>query len=119
MASLRLISELVIPSRRLAAASRIFRARSTATAGFAPEAGMGGLLNSSYVHSIEYMFRILNSCLQLFRGSRYQWVGSTEHVFNILNTLPRLGKYSPLVCKFLDIVTGIVHAGVDVARCGS
>ncbi len=40
-------------------------------------------------------------------------------MFNILNALPRLRKYSPLVCKFLDIVTGIFHACVDVARCGS
>jgi hypothetical protein len=30
-------------------------------------------------------------------------------MFNMLNMLRRLRKYSPLVCKFLDLVTGIFH----------
>jgi len=37
-------------------------------------------------------------------------------VFNILNMLPRLRKYSPLVCKFLAIVTGIFHVGLIATR---
>ncbi len=37
-------------------------------------------------------------------------------MFNMLNTLPELRKYSPLVCKFLDIVTGIFHACLAPAR---
>jgi hypothetical protein len=37
-------------------------------------------------------------------------------MFNILNILPRLRKYSPLVCKFLDIVTGIFHVGLVATR---
>src|SRR5258708_18184554 len=102
MASLRLISEFVMPSRRCAAASRIFRARSTATAGLASETGMGASpISFRDVHSIEYMFRILNSYLQLFRGSGYQWVGRAEHMFNILNATAAVRNYSPFVCKFI------------------
>jgi hypothetical protein len=37
-------------------------------------------------------------------------------MFNMLNTLPQLRKYSPLVCKFLDIVTGIFHVWSAPAR---
>jgi len=37
-------------------------------------------------------------------------------MFNILNSLPPLRKYSPLVCKFLDILTGILHTRSAVVR---
>ena len=40
-------------------------------------------------------------------------------MFNILNTLPRLRKYSPLVCKFLDLVTGFLHARLATVLHGS
>src|SRR5258706_12687026 len=110
MGSLRVISEFVMPSRRCAAASRIFRARSTATAGLASETGMGAFpISFRYVHSIEYMFRILNRHLQLFRGSGDQWTGRAEQMFNILNSMAKLRNYSPLVCKFLGNVTKLFH----------
>ena len=37
-------------------------------------------------------------------------------MFNILNTPPRQRKYSPLVCKFLDIVTGIFRVCLIAKR---
>ena len=40
-------------------------------------------------------------------------------MFHILNTLARLRKYSPLVCKFLDIVTGLLHARLAAVLHGS
>jgi len=41
---------------------------------------------------------------------KYYRIGRAEQVFNILNKMPRLRKYSPLVCKFLDKVTEFFHA---------
>jgi hypothetical protein len=37
-------------------------------------------------------------------------------MFNMLNMLRRLRKYSPLVCKFLDLVTGILHVCLVATR---
>jgi hypothetical protein len=37
-------------------------------------------------------------------------------MFNLLNIRAKLRKYSPQVCKFLDIVTGIFHAGTAAGR---
>ena len=40
-------------------------------------------------------------------------------MFNTLNSVAKLRKYSPQVCKFLDIVTGISHARLAAAQRGS
>jgi hypothetical protein len=37
-------------------------------------------------------------------------------MFSLLNIAANLRKYSPLVCKFLDIVTGISHARLAAPR---
>jgi len=55
------------------------------------------------------MFSILNSRLQLFRGSGYQWIGRPEQVFNMLNNMTNLRNYPPLVCKFLDNMAAFFH----------
>src|SRR5438132_5313691 len=62
------------------------------------------------------MFRILNTFLQPYAVLGYQRNRKAEQMFNPLNTLPQSRKYSPLVCKFLDIVTGFSRAGSGAAR---
>ena len=37
-------------------------------------------------------------------------------MFNILNSVAKLRKYSPQVCKFLDNLTGISHARLPAVR---
>ena len=37
-------------------------------------------------------------------------------MFNILNSVAKLRKYSPEVCKFLDNLTGISHARLAAVR---
>ena len=37
-------------------------------------------------------------------------------MFRILNNVPRVRKYSPLLCKFLDKVTGFFHACLAAPR---
>ena len=37
-------------------------------------------------------------------------------MFNILNNVAKLRTYSPLVCKFLDMVTGILHVCLIATR---
>ena len=64
------------------------------------------------------MFRILNRHLQLFRGSGYQWIGTAEQMFNMLNNVTSLRNYPPMVCKFLDYMAAFFHARLRAApRC--
>ena len=37
-------------------------------------------------------------------------------MFNLLNSVAKLRKYSPWMCKFLDIMTGIFHACLIATR---
>jgi len=62
------------------------------------------------------MFRILNKDLRTMGRLKYYRIGRAEQVFNILNNVPRVRKYSPLVCKFLDKVTGFFHACLAAPR---
>src|SRR5437870_5153822 len=93
MPNLRLISELVRPSRRWATPSRIESARSTAVEGlwswidmcgspprllpFVPGAGGARAVQCLPIQSIEYLFNIVNSLLRPVRGECYSQYGRT------------------------------------------
>src|SRR6202021_1263506 len=95
--------------RRCAAASRIFRARSTAVAGFVSVDPIDAPIRKSYRLIIEYVFSILNirwparCALDTRRGTK------SEHMFNMLNTYSGKGKNPPMVCKILDRVSAYPH----------
>src|SRR6202790_4464168 len=104
MASLWLISELVSPSRRSAAASRILSVRSTAVAGLVSLVAMGILAAESrstfspralyLIHSIEYVFLIVNSRALI------------ERMFSLLNTRSCIGTSWALPGQILPFASG-------------
>src|SRR5712692_1513144 len=109
MASLRLISEFVIPSRRCAAASRIFSARSTAIAGLTSERGMA--ISYKFPLCPQYRIHVQNieQAIARIRRLGYHRTGRAEQMFNMLNKRTGKGKNSPMVCKFLSWMPAFPH----------
>src|SRR5580704_5976628 len=106
MASFRLISELVRPSRRWAMFSRMLRARSTAVAGLESVGGMArDSRGPSERRCPKYRIYVQDIEQGLAPGlwSLLEKAGSHEHVFSLLNNPRRVGNYPSLVCNFLVV----------------
>jgi len=108
-------SALVSPSRRWAAASRIFRARRAAVADCF--AGRHGGSDKKKL-SPHYRIRVQDTEHKIEGGKRLGYKGSRgpEQMFNMLNRLPGKERTRRWVCKFLDWVSTFPLASPGSAK---